>query len=58
MAGLVPAILAFPGLGDPGGRDVDARNKSGQSVPTSWMVLLDPALSQLLNWIIVERDRA
>jgi hypothetical protein len=32
LAGLDPAIHFFLGLDDLGGQDVDARNKSGQSV--------------------------
>ena len=60
LAGLDPAIYVFLAFSDPGGQDVDARNKSGQGVLTaaSWLPPLDPTLSQLLNRTVVGQARA
>jgi hypothetical protein len=44
LAGLDPAIYVFLGFGDPGGRDVDARNKSGQGVLTVVLEISDSIL--------------
>jgi hypothetical protein len=51
VAGLDPAIHISLDLGDLRGQDVDARNKSGQSVLTVvlWPSSLDPALSRSFN---------
>jgi hypothetical protein len=42
-------IYVFLGLGDLGGTDVDAQNKSGQGLLTAawWLGPLDPTLFQL-----------
>jgi len=48
LAGLDPAIYVFLGFCDPGGQNVDARNKSGQGVLTVALGLapFDPTLSK------------
>jgi hypothetical protein len=51
MAGPSPGHPRLPGLGDLGGQDVDARNKSRQRVLTVVLLLssIDPALSRSFN---------
>jgi hypothetical protein len=52
-------IYVYPGFGDLGGQDVDARNKSGQGILTiaSQLTALDLTLSQLLNWTTLDQAR-